>query len=134
MASLGRRFLIIATVAALLAVLLGAFGAHALSAQLSDRLMAVYQTANQYHFYHALGLLGVGLTQRQLPHSTLLAAAGWAMVIGLVLFSGSLYLLSLSGVGALGIITPFGGTAFIAGWGFFAAALWRNAEALSSSR
>lgn len=118
-----RLFLVIGCSAALLAVALGAFGAHGLKARIAPELMQVYQTGVDYHFYHALGLILVGLTAFQLPESGHLKVAGWAMLAGMVLFSGSLYLLALTGLSWLGAITPFGGVAFLAAWGLFAAAV-----------
>lgn len=112
-------------VACMLAVLLGAFGAHALRAKLSPDLLGIYQTAVQYHFWHALGLLAIGLLAAQLPASLSLRWAGWLMVAGIVLFSGSLYLLATTGVRWLGAVTPLGGTAFIAGWALLAIAIAR---------
>jgi len=99
-----------------LGVVLGAFGAHALKARLSPEALALYQTAVQYHLWHALGLLGVGLACVQLPPSGWLRASGWLLAAGIVLFSGSLYLLAVTGAKWLGAITPFGGGAFILGW------------------
>lgn len=115
-----RLFIAIGCAAALLAVAIGAFGAHGLKTRIAPELMAVYKTGVEYHFYHALGLILVGLAGLHLPHSAWLESAGWAMVAGIVLFSGSLYLLSLTGLGWLGAITPFGGAAFIAAWALFA--------------
>jgi uncharacterized membrane protein YgdD (TMEM256/DUF423 family) len=117
------------TLAALLlfvAVGAGAFGAHALKARLAPDLMAVYQTAVQYHFWHALGLLGVGLLLRQQPQQRLLHAAAWLLVAGVLLFSGSLYALALTGIGGLGMVTPLGGVAFLAAWAAVAWAAWRG--------
>lgn len=107
----------------MLGVLLGAFGAHALRTKLTPDLLATYQTAVQYHFWHALGLLAIGIVAIHLPASTPLRWAGWLMLAGIVLFSGSLYLLAITGVRWLGAITPIGGTAFIASWALFAFAL-----------
>lgn len=104
---------------ATLVVILGAFGAHALKARLAPELMATYQTAIQYHLFHALGLLIIGLLVLWFPASTYLRWAGWLMLAGIVLFCGSLYLLSLSGVRWLGAITPLGGLAFIVAWVLF---------------
>ncbi len=118
-----RLFLAIGSIAALLAVALGAFGAHGLKARIAPELLAVYKTGVEYHFYHALGLILVGLAAFHLPGSVYLRGAGWAMLAGIVLFSGSLYLLALTGLRWLGAITPFGGAAFIAAWGLFAAAV-----------
>jgi uncharacterized membrane protein YgdD (TMEM256/DUF423 family) len=107
------------------AVGVGAFGAHALKARLAPDLMAIYQTAVQYHFWHALGLLAVGVLLLQKPESGALAAAAWLFVIGLLLFSGSLYALALTGIRGLGAVTPIGGIAFLAAWAALACAAWR---------
>lgn len=121
-----KLFLILGALSAFLAVLLGAFGAHALRTRLAADMMAVFHTGNQYHFYHALGLLLIGLLAVQLPDSALLRAAGWLMLTGTVLFSGSLYVLAVSGVRGLGAITPFGGLAFLAAWLLLAFAVWKS--------
>jgi len=121
-----KLFLTLGAVLLAVAVALGAFGAHALKARLSTELLAVYHTAVQYHFYHALGLLIVGLIAMQLPASGLVRAAGWLMLAGIVLFSGSLYLLTASGMRWLGAITPFGGMAFIGAWLLLALAAVRD--------
>lgn len=113
---MSKVFLCLGSFNAFLCVLLGAFGAHALKSRLSPELLEVYGTAVQYHFYHALGLLAVGVISLHLPTSGYLKWSGWAMVIGIVLFCGSLYALSLSGARWLGAITPFGGTAFLGAW------------------
>lgn len=123
MPSTAKLFLAIGCIAALLAVVLGAFGAHGLKARIAPELMAVYKTGVEYQFYHALGLILLGLAAFHLPASAYLRAAGWAMLAGIVLFSGSLYLLALTGLRWLGAVTPFGGAAFIAAWGLFAAAV-----------
>jgi uncharacterized membrane protein YgdD (TMEM256/DUF423 family) len=120
-----RLFLALGAVAAFAAVLLGAFGAHALREQLGPDAIALWRTAVEYHFYHALGLLAVGLAAMHLGESPLLKWSGWTMLAGLALFSGSLYLLSLSGARWLGAITPFGGVGFLAAWLLFAAAVLR---------
>lgn len=125
MMSYARVFLWLGAVNAMLAVMFGAFGAHALRTRLSAEMMAVYHTGNQYHFYHALGLLAVGLALWHLPGSNLLKWSGWLMALGIVLFSGSLYALSLSGVRWLGAITPIGGLAFIVAWLLLALSVWR---------
>lgn len=117
-----RLFLILGCIAALLAVVLGAFGAHGLKARLTPELMAAYRTGVEYQFYHALGMILIGLAAFHLPESAQLRRAGWTMLAGIVLFCGSLYLLSLTGLGWLGAITPAGGVAFIAAWALFAAA------------
>jgi uncharacterized membrane protein YgdD (TMEM256/DUF423 family) len=121
-----RLFLLLGGLAALLAVAVGAFGAHGLKARIAPELLSAYKTGVEYHFYHALGLILVGLTAWRLPESAHLKAAGWAMLAGIVLFSGSLYLLALTGLGWLGAITPFGGLAFLAAWGLFATAVVKS--------
>ena len=111
-----RLFLLLGGLSALSAVMLGAFGAHLLKKSLTPELMAIYETAVHYHFYHALGLLIVALLTLHFPNSALLTWSGWLMVAGIVVFSGSLYVLSISGARWLGAITPLGGTAFMAAW------------------
>ncbi len=103
----------------------GAFGAHALRAKLTPDLLAVFQTAVQYHAWHALGLLAVGILLLQKPEAGALAAAGWLLVAGIALFSGSLYALALTGVRGWGAVTPIGGVAFLAAWVALAVAAWR---------
>lgn len=111
-----KLFLWVGALAAAFAVALGAFGAHALKARLAPDLLAVYHTAVQYHFYHALGLILVGLAAAHWPGSVWVKLSGWVMIAGIVLFSGSLYLLVASGQRWLGAVTPLGGLAFIAAW------------------
>jgi uncharacterized membrane protein YgdD (TMEM256/DUF423 family) len=125
---LGARLAL--TLAALLlfaAVGLGAFGAHALKTRLAPDMQAIWQTAVQYHAWHALALLALGLYTMLRPDAPGASLAAWLFVAGIVLFSGSLYALALSGVRGLGAITPFGGVAFLAGWLAFAWAAWRAA-------
>ena len=107
------------------AVALGAFGAHALKSRLSAEMLAVWHTGVEYHVYHALALLAVGLLAAQLPESALLKWSGWLMLAGIVLFCGSLYALALSGERWLGPITPVGGIAFLAAWVLFVVAVLR---------
>jgi uncharacterized membrane protein YgdD (TMEM256/DUF423 family) len=119
------RTLAIAGLLLALATIFGAFGAHALKAQLSPDRLQVYETAVRYHFFHALGLLGIGLTLRFVDASPI----RWAVVLvitGIVLFSGSLYALTFGAPRPFGIITPIGGVALIAGWICFAAGAWRG--------
>ena len=107
------------TLAALLAavgVALGAFGAHALKSRIAPELQSVWQTAVQYHVWHALALFGVGLSILHYPDRIELGWAAWLFVAGIALFSGSLYALALTGNKSLGAITPIGGVAFLAGW------------------
>lgn len=111
-----RTALTLAALLMFVAVAAGAFGAHALRNRLAPDMGAVWQTAVQYHAWHALGLAVVGLLTIHVPERTGLALAGWLFVTGIVLFSGSLYALALTGTRALGAITPIGGVAFLAGW------------------
>jgi len=119
------RILAIAGVLLALATVFGAFGAHALKAHLSPDRLQVYETAVRYHFFHALGLLGVGLALRTIDSSPLRWAAV-LIVVGIVLFSGSLYALTFGAPRPMGIVTPVGGLALIAGWICFAAGVWRH--------
>ena len=111
-----KTFLLMASVFGALAVALGAFGAHALEGRLTADLLSTYETGVRYHFYHALALLGVVAVISRWPESGAAVAAGWLFVIGILIFSGSLYILAFTGVRWLGAITPIGGVAFIAGW------------------
>ena len=117
---MSKLFLVLGSLNGFLAVALGAFGAHGLKARLSPDLLSVYETGVQYHTTHALGLLAIGIVAHWLPDSTLLRWAGWLFFVGIVLFSGSLYLLSITGVRSWGAVAPFGGTAFLIGWVLFA--------------
>lgn len=123
MSALAKLFLILGGVNAALTVALGAFGAHILKTQLSSAMMAVYHTAILYHAIHALGLIALGAVAAWLPGSGFLKSAGWTMFAGIVLFCGSLYLLSITGAGWLGVITPVGGVAFILAWVLFCVAV-----------
>jgi len=109
-----------------LAVALGAFGAHLLEERIASDMLDVFETAVRYQMYHALGLIAIGLAAGRMEHAA--AAWRWAgrlLHAGIWVFSGSLYVLSLSGITILGAITPIGGAAFIAGWVLAAAALWK---------
>ena len=101
---------------AALAILFGAFAAHALRNSLSEQMLSIFQTAVDYHLYHALGLIIIGLLISQRPYSRLLNLSAIAMLVGIIVFCGSLYLLSLTGKSWLGMITPLGGVTFIASW------------------
>jgi uncharacterized membrane protein YgdD (TMEM256/DUF423 family) len=111
-----RLCVLAAAVALAAAVGLGAFGAHAVKSRLAPESFAVYHTAVQYHFWHALGLLGVGILMVQWPTAPALAWTAWMLIVGLFFFCGSLYALALTGMPWLGTLTPFGGAAFIAAW------------------
>ena len=111
-----KLFVSIGAAMAALAVVLGAFGAHALKTRLPAGMLEVYQTAVQYHFWHALGVLAVGLALQLLPEAGWLRSAGWLLTAGIVLFCGSLYLLALTGAKWLGAGTALGGLALLLRW------------------
>ncbi len=125
MPPVARLFIGLGSINAALAVVFGAFGAHALKARISPQMLEVYHTGAQYHFYHALGMLLVGVLATQLQNSDALKLSGFLMLAGIVLFSGSLYLLAITGITWLGAITPLGGLAFIAAWVVLALAALR---------
>jgi uncharacterized membrane protein YgdD (TMEM256/DUF423 family) len=121
-----RTFLLIGALAGAAGVGLGAFGAHGLRGRLSPEMLAVFETGVRYHMYHALALVATAVLAGRLD-GRFVTAAGWLFTSGIVLFSGSLYVLALTGVGILGAITPIGGLAFLAGWTCLAlAALGRS--------
>lgn len=113
---MARLFFTVAALLGALSVAGGAFGAHALKGQLTENALNSFETGIRYQMYHALALLVVALLLKQNPEVTVLAIAGGCFIAGIVLFSGSLYGLSLAGIKALGPVTPLGGVAFIAGW------------------
>jgi uncharacterized membrane protein YgdD (TMEM256/DUF423 family) len=120
---MGRFFALLGSLSAFVAVLAGAFGAHALRARLAPELLAIFETGARYQMYHALALLAAAW----LVERTGGQAAVWAgglFLAGTLLFSGSLYLLALSGIRGFGAVTPFGGVAFLAGWLCLARAAW----------
>jgi uncharacterized membrane protein YgdD (TMEM256/DUF423 family) len=120
-----RLWLILGAASAFVSVAAGAFGAHALKARLTPDLLTIFETGARYHMYHSLGLIAVGVLMHLRP-SPLLSGAGAAMAVGILLFSGSLYALALTGVRALGAITPLGGLGFLTGWALLALAAWRH--------
>jgi uncharacterized membrane protein YgdD (TMEM256/DUF423 family) len=115
-----RTFLLIGALSGVVGVALGAFGAHGLRSRLSPEMLAVFETGVRYHMYHALAIIGVASIAERWQASRLVLASGWLFLAGIVLFSGSLYLLATTGVRTLGAITPLGGVAFLLGWGFLA--------------
>ena len=136
-----RLFLMIGALSAAVSVAAGAFGAHALRARIEPRLLEVFETAARYQMYHALALIAVALVLAHVrarggdssaavlgpaPGTRLTVASGWLFVIGTALFSGSLYAMTVTGIRALGAITPLGGVAFIAGWVCLAVAAMRS--------
>lgn len=121
-----KLFVALGSINMLLSVALGAFGAHGLKSKISSEMLSVYQTGVHYHVIHALGLIFIGILSEKLAGTSLAGWAGWLMFAGIVLFSGSLYALSTSGVKALGAITPLGGVAFIVSWLLLAIAAWKS--------
>jgi uncharacterized membrane protein YgdD (TMEM256/DUF423 family) len=120
-----RLFFVLGSVSGFLAVALGAFGAHALKTRLNPDMLAAFEAGVRYQMYHAFALLAVGWAQTRWP-GPVLDASGWLFVTGTIVFSGSLYALSLSGVRWLGAITPIGGAALLAGWLCLAWAVWKG--------
>lgn len=120
-----RTLLVAGAAAALVGVAAGAFGAHGLEGRVEPRLVEVFETGARYQMYHALGLLALGLAAARWP-DPLWGVAGALFGAGILVFSGSLYALALTGVGWLGAITPLGGLALLAGWAVAATAAWRS--------
>ncbi len=121
---MSRLFIILGSLNCLLAVALGAFGAHGLKNVLSIQALQTWGTAVDYHVIHALGLLAIAIIQREFPR---VRTGGWIMLAGIIIFSGSLYALSLTGIKALGMITPIGGVCFMVAWLWLAIAVYRQA-------
>ncbi|MGE6257809.1 DUF423 domain-containing protein [Heyndrickxia sporothermodurans] len=111
-----KTFIIIGAINAFLSVALGAFGAHGLEGKLEPKYLEIWKTGVNYQMFHALGLLAIGIIAGNIQGSSLMFWSGWLMFIGIILFSGSLYILSLTKVGILGAITPLGGVAFLVAW------------------
>lgn len=116
-----RMWAVAGAVNAFVSVAAGAFGAHGLRARVTPRMLEVFETGARYQMFHALGLLAVAWLASQ--REGVADAAGWAMLAGIVLFSGSLYAMTLTGVTKLGIVTPFGGVGFLVGWALFVRAV-----------
>ena len=126
-----RLFGLLAALSGAIGVAAGAFGAHALRARLEPRMLEVFETGARYQMYHALALVAVAWASTRWPGS-LTSAAGWLFLAGTLLFSGSLYAMTLTGVRALGAITPIGGVCFIAGWACLLVAAMKGSAAPSS--
>lgn len=122
---MAKTILMIASILLAMAVALGAFGAHGLKSQLSTDMLQTFKTGVDYHFYHALGLLFIGILAVSFP-SDLIKWSAILLTAGIVLFSGSLYALAISGIKWLGAITPLGGLSFIAGWVLLFLAVWKK--------
>ncbi|SFS89281.1 DUF423 domain-containing protein [Marininema halotolerans] len=111
-----KLFIVLGAINMFLAIALGAFGAHGLQGKISDRMIANWHTGAQYHMIHALALLFIGFLVSKVGSSPLVSTGGWLLLTGILLFSGSLYVMALTGVKQLGAITPIGGLAFLVGW------------------
>lgn len=111
-----KAFIVIGAINAFLAVALGAFGAHGLANKLEPKYLDIWKTGVTYQMFHALGILVVGLLLSKVAGSALFTWSGWLMFAGIVFFSGSLYVLSLTKIGPLGAITPIGGVCFLVAW------------------
>ena len=111
-----KVFIIIGAINAFLAVALGAFGAHGLEGRVEQKYLEIWKTGVTYQMFHATGLLIVGVLLGRLPANALLSWSGWMMLLGIILFSGSLYVMTLTKISILGAITPLGGLAFLAAW------------------
>ena len=123
---MSRAFGALGGVFGFLAVAAGAFGAHGLRGRLPPDLLSAWESAARYQMYHALALVLVALLLERAPRGgPAVRAAGWSFAVGIVLFSGSLYALALTGAGWWGAVTPFGGLAFLCGWLCLAYGLWR---------
>jgi uncharacterized membrane protein YgdD (TMEM256/DUF423 family) len=120
-----RTFLSIGASSAFLAVALGAFGAHILKKHLSTEMLSVFETGVRYQMYHSLGLILAVIALKDYPGKEM-AVTAWLFTVGIILFSGSLYLLSISGIKWLGAITPVGGLAFLAGWANWVIIVWKR--------
>jgi len=119
-----RFFFVAGSIFGFFAVALGAFAAHGLKSRLTPDMLTIFETGVRYHMYHALSLLGVAWAASHWPDSRVYAA-GWAFIFGILIFSGSLYLLSVTGIRWLGAITPIGGVGFLIGWVLLIWAVWR---------
>ncbi len=121
-----KFFVFLGSVNAFLAVALGAFGAHGLKSRLSPDMLDIYETGVKYHLAHALGLILIGILAHLMTRTELVNLSGWLILAGIVIFSGSLYVLSISGVRWWGAVTPLGGLSFLAGWALLAIAALRS--------
>jgi uncharacterized membrane protein YgdD (TMEM256/DUF423 family) len=118
-----KLFLILGSILMALAVAIGAFGAHGLTGKVTEKMLANWQTGAHYHIIHALAIIIIGLTIAKFGNHGLLTTAAWLIFVGIIFFSGSLYIMVLTNVKVLGAITPIGGVAFIAGWICYAVAI-----------
>lgn len=122
---MSKTILMTASILLALAVAIGAFGAHGLKSHVSAEMLQTYKTGVEYHFYHALGLLLIGVLAMSMP-SAYLKWSAFSLIIGILLFSGSLYIMAVTGIKWLGAITPLGGISFIVGWIILFVAVWKK--------
>lgn len=123
---MAKLLLLLASFSGFTGVALGAFAAHGLRSRLPENLLGAFQTGVQYQLWHTAALMGIALLLLRWPEATLFKSAGGLIVLGMLLFSGSLYVMALTGVTKLGIITPFGGVAFLLGWLCLGIGVWRH--------
>lgn len=123
---MAKLLLLLASFSGFTGVALGAFGAHGLRDKLPENLLNAFQAGVQYQLWHTAALMGIALLLLRWPESTLFKVSGGLLVLGILLFSGSLYAMALSGIGRLGIITPFGGLSFLLAWLCLGAGVWRH--------
>ena len=123
-----KLFVCFGSLSALLGVALGAFGSHGLKTRVTPEMLTTWNTGVHYHLVHALGLILIGILCQMIPEVPLVRTAGWFIVAGTILFSGSLYVLVLSNIRGFGLITPLGGIAFLFGWLLLAIAVWKHSS------
>lgn len=123
-----KIFLLLGAINTFICIALGAFGAHGLKHVLTSDMLTIYHTGVQYHFYHAIGLLFIGLLLLHFAKSRLIELSGWFMLLGIILFSVSLYVMSLTGIREIGIITPFGGVSYLIAWTVLSVAIWKEVK------
>ena len=128
MSTQGFVFIVLGSLFAFLSVAAGAFGAHALKSILDPTMLIVYETAAKYQMYHALALFVVAWQMTRLPTSRV-SLAGWLFCLGIILFSGSLYIVAGTGLKGFGAVTPLGGVAFLTGWAILGWTAWRQKAA-----
>lgn len=121
-----KFFLLMGAVNTFICIALGAFGAHGLKHVLTPEMLTIFHTGLQYHIYHALGLLFVGMLSLHFAKSRLMELAGWFMLLGIILFSVSLYVMTLADIREIGIITPFGGMSYMLAWLILSVAIWKD--------
>lgn len=121
-----RIFLVLGAINAFFCVVMGAMGAHILKHKLTSDMFSTFQTGLQYHFYHALGLILIGVLILHQPQSKLLKLAGWIMFVGILFFSGTLYIISFTEMRTLGMVAPIGGLSLMSAWLMLAYALWTD--------